>query len=139
MSTSKKNTAKAKKTTVTKVAKVVAPVAKSIKAIAPAAKPAKKVKPAASAPRAITTEVISARAFTLWDQAGRPQGRAISGSRRKTSSSRRRRHSPLELNSLNKKRRGENSSRRFRFQNFYGSDSGFNVATRTASNSSHRA
>jgi Protein of unknown function (DUF2934) len=76
MSTSKKNTAKAKKT-VTKAAKVVAPVTKTIKAIAPAVKPAKKVKPAAPAPRVITTEVISARAFTLWDQAGRPQGRDL--------------------------------------------------------------
>ena len=64
MSTSKKNTAKAKKNTATKAAKVVAPVAKKVKTAAPAA-------------RVITTEVISARAFALWDQAGRPQGRDL--------------------------------------------------------------
>lgn len=79
MSTSKKNTAKAKKTTATKAAKVVLPVAKRIKvkAVATAAKPAKKIKAATPAPRPITTEVISARAFTLWDRAGRPHGRDL--------------------------------------------------------------
>ena len=78
MKTLKKNTPKTKQTAATKAAKFVAPVTKAIKAIAPAAKPAKKTKaaiPAAPAPRAITTEVISARAFKLWENAGRPTGR----------------------------------------------------------------
>jgi len=88
MKTLKKNTTKAKKTAATKSAKVVAQVAKAIKTMASAAKPAKQTKPAAKpaakpavkpvakpAPRALTTEVISARAFTLWENAGRPTGR----------------------------------------------------------------
>jgi len=50
------------------------PVKPDAKARIPATKAAN---PAASAPREITTEIISARAFTLWDQAGRPLGRDL--------------------------------------------------------------
>ena len=57
---------------------------KSAKAAASVpAKPAKSAKPvktvAKTAPtrRAITTDCIAARAHTLWEQAGRPQGRDV--------------------------------------------------------------
>jgi hypothetical protein len=81
---SKKITAKTK-VKVSTAAKAK-PASKTVKAKTSAAKPAKTpAKPVVtakkSAPtaiparREITTEIISARAYTLWDQAGRPQGR----------------------------------------------------------------
>lgn len=84
MKQSKKITAKNKvKTTV-----AAKPARQAAKAKTTAAKPAKsparkKVKAAAPAPKTvvarkeITTEIISARAYVLWEQAGRPHGRDI--------------------------------------------------------------
>ena len=82
MNPSKKNKAKSKPAA-SKPA-VAAKPSKSAKAVASApAKPAKSAKPvktvakAAPTRRAITTDCIAARAHTLWDQAGRPQGRDV--------------------------------------------------------------
>jgi hypothetical protein len=59
----------------------VAAVAQAKAPIAPAAAPAPAKRPAASTPvparRTITSEVIAARAYTIWEQQGRPQGREV--------------------------------------------------------------
>ena len=60
--------------------KTTKPAAKA-PAVAPARKPAAKVTaakaspvPAAAPRREITSEIIAARAYTIWEQKGRPQG-----------------------------------------------------------------
>ena len=57
-----------------KSAKVVASApAKPVKS----AKPVKAVAKAAPARREITTDCVASRAYILWEQAGRPQGRDV--------------------------------------------------------------
>lgn len=84
MKQSKKNTAKTK----VKAAVAAKPASKAAKAKTTAAKPAKTpakkpVKATSSATKTvaarkeITPDIISARAYTLWEQAGRPQGRDL--------------------------------------------------------------
>ncbi len=87
MNSSKKNQAKSKPVASKPVAKKSAAKArpsKSTKAVvsvpatrAKSTKPVKAVAQAAPARRIITTDCIAARAHTLWDQAGRPQGRDV--------------------------------------------------------------
>jgi hypothetical protein len=85
MNTTKKKTAKipAKKATAPKAINVAAHAKKIAKAKAPAVKPAKTVKavkaaaPVVSVRAEITRESIATRAFTLWEQAGRPHGRDL--------------------------------------------------------------
>jgi Protein of unknown function (DUF2934) len=85
MNTPKKKNTKitAKKTTATKTVKAAAPAKKILKSKMPAVKPTQTVKPVkdtaptVSVRAEVTKESIASRAFTLWEQAGRPHGRDL--------------------------------------------------------------
>ena len=77
MKPSKKNKAKSKPVAKAKPSKSAKAAASVPAKPAKSAKPVKTVAKAAPVRRAITTDCIAARAHTLWDQAGRPQGRDV--------------------------------------------------------------
>ena len=77
MTLSKNKKAKSKPAPKTKPSKSAKAAASVPAKPAKSAKPVKTVAKAAPTRRAITTDCIAARAHTLWDQAGRPQGRDV--------------------------------------------------------------
>ena len=78
MKTAKSKTSKPKKTAKPAAVAVVAPVRKAAVKL-PAAKvsTAKTQAPAADPRREITSDCIASRAYSLWEQQGRPQGRDL--------------------------------------------------------------